>query len=57
LACLQDENAYKKDDGNASGVGPQGFYPDGLTPPTKNIVRRRFVKARPDRGKFDKTEV
>ena len=38
-------------------MGPQELYPDGLTPPTKNIVRRRFVKARPDRGKFDRTEV
>ncbi|CAM9998480.1 unnamed protein product [Pylaiella littoralis] len=57
LIVYKDENAYKKDDGNASGVGPHKFYPDGLTPPTKNIVRRRFVKARPDRGKFNVTEV
>ncbi|CAN0355240.1 unnamed protein product, partial [Ectocarpus sp. 12 AP-2014] len=57
LIVYKDESAYKKDDGNASGVGPQRLYPDGLTPPTKNIVRRRFVKARPDRGKFDRAEV
>lgn len=61
LVCLsiaQDENAYKKDDSNASGSGnPQAFYPDGITPPTRNIVKRRFLRARPDQGKFDRTEV
>eukprot|EP00752_Nemacystus_decipiens_P002334 g2207.t1 len=57
LIVYKDESAYKKDDGSASMAGPQELYPDGLTPPTKNIVRRRFVKARPDRGKFDRTEV
>ena len=52
----KDENAYKRDESNASGVGPQELFPDGLTPPTKNVVRRRFLKARPDRRKFKRTE-
>lgn len=52
----QDDAAYKKDDVNSS-VGHRGYYVDGLTPPTKNIVRRRFLKARPDQGKFDPAEV
>lgn len=54
---LKDESSYKKDDSSASGVSSQGLYPDGLTPPTKNVVRRRFLKARPDQGKFDRNEV
>eukprot|EP00904_Undaria_pinnatifida_P013816 jgi/Undpi1/9565/HiC_scaffold_27.g12021.m1 len=57
LIVYKDEAAYKKDDGNAASASPRGLYPDGLTPPTKNIVRRRFMKARPDLGKFDRTEV
>lgn len=52
----QDDAAYKKDESNAS-VGPAGYYADGLTPPAKNIVRRRFLKARPDQGRFDRGEV
>ncbi|CAM9731402.1 unnamed protein product, partial [Ascophyllum nodosum] len=56
LIVYKDENAYKRDESNASGVGPQELFPDGLTPPTKNVVRRRFLKARPDRRKFKRTE-
>lgn len=38
-------------------MSDRGYYSDGLTPPTRNVIRRRFLKARPDHGKFDPAEV
>ncbi len=33
------------------------MYADGLTPPMRNVVRRKFHRASPPWGKFTKTEV
>ncbi len=33
------------------------MYADGLTPPMRNVVRRKFHRASPPMGKFTKTEV
>ncbi|CAM9643920.1 unnamed protein product, partial [Choristocarpus tenellus] len=59
LIVYEDERAFTKDEPNCS-MGPWGYYSDGITPPTKNIVRRRFLKARHpsthDRAEVSKVE-
>ncbi|CAM9762440.1 unnamed protein product [Chrysoparadoxa australica] len=55
LVVYQDAEAYQADDDHA--VSSQDYFPDGLTPPTKNIVRRKFQLSRPAEGKYPKAEV
>jgi hypothetical protein len=52
----QDIEAYTADDEDVK-VKNYEYYADGLTPPTRNIVRRKFEKARAPLGKFGKHEV
>ncbi|CAN0205634.1 unnamed protein product, partial [Discosporangium mesarthrocarpum] len=56
LIVYEDERAYQRDEASCA-VNPQGYYPDGMTPPTKNIVRRNFLKARPPHEEFSPGEV
>ncbi|KAG5177736.1 TAFII55 protein conserved region-domain-containing protein [Tribonema minus] len=56
LIVYEDEDAFNADAEDAS-IGPAQYYADGITPPTRNIVRRKFVKARPVLGKFPKAQV
>jgi hypothetical protein len=53
---LQNIEAYTADDEDVK-VKSYEYYADGLTPPTRNIVRRKFEKARAPPGKFGKNEV
>lgn len=55
-AYTQNEEAYAADAENAA-VGPHKYYADGITPPARNIVRRKFLKARPPLGQHPRAEV
>lgn len=61
IIVYKDEEAYLADPAPPPlSTGPnsvKALYPDGLTPPTRNIVERKFVKARPVLGKYSKAKV
>ena len=55
---LQSEEARKADETDLNvKVGGVHYHADGLTPPTRNIIRRKFDRARPQIGKHKKFEV